>query len=1345
MMSSFAQGPLRISQIDVNPAICAAGGSSPTNTQILVVADGGVPFADGTYHYFLNGSPVFNTSGVFSVPLGTSINISVADSLTTLSGISLNNLGSDFTFYSVSIDPVTNCLVNNGAVTVVTEGTSRPVFTLASPATGHVNQPTGVFTGLPAEGVTITFFDELGKCTNPALGGNPNSVTVPIADFPVEIVNPSATGAPLEGVAPVCSGTSDGFLEFTIIGGNPPYLACLTPTIAEETQPSDPSRVCTLTDCGTCGTGFIGGLSSGTYTLSVSDANGCAATNNQLPVVIPSGKITIDTTTSTTTVTPCFNQANGTLEVNVDTIQAPTTVTITGPVTRTSSPQSTNPFIFANIPGGTYQVSATDGTNCAIASLTVPVSGPISFTYSTIDADKVVIAATRANVGQPTCSNKQGLIIIDSVFPNDGSVKFFSLDGHPFEEFQGTSTFQPPLEICADPGFHTLTLAFDDLGVCTSQTVTVFVGTSQITFTPVVTNAPCFNGSATTDSNFDGNGTIKVTGISGGTPDPITDLYSFSIGTAAGFITTDKTFTVPAGTYEVTIKDHNGFFSDPQIVTVEPQSEIILSFDVLTPISCPGSATGVITVTATGGSGSYFFSLDGTQGTFTTTPGTTFTSLPTAAGTYSLVAKDAVNGCFSRTQQLVLQDAAPMLITYTTSQSACNSTTSTGDISISNISGGLPPYTAIIDGLSFTTKFGPGTTNPFPTVITSNLAPGFHTLTIQDSNNPACSSPTIEFEIQPVVISIINPPKTTNLTCFNSNDGTITVNTEDVTGGTLFPPNSVTPFPHYEYSIGLGDFIDTGNATAPDSFTDLPAGIYPVTVMDANGCTSEQEFVVLTQPAPVTFSFDVTTPILCPGGTGTVTIFNPQGGSGTGFQFSIDGGTVFASFSNDPVTGKPTGKATLAAGTYTLVVTDSNACLSTIQELVLQDPQQMGVAFTTTPATCKTGNAGTIKITGVLDGNVGLTDKTTPPANFTFTTVGVNQTFTDKGIPPVVINSANGGPGTVPPGTYTITVTDANGCVSPSVTAEVEQFGPPIVDFEVGEVTANAGSDGSITIHAVTNFGPVVAPGKITFNVGNGATTDTDVPGTVSMLDAGVYEVTVTNTTTGCQSTFEVEVTEPTRTRIVGTISVAATTGSSNGCLTVLTESTAPLLYSLISIEGEIDIEDQISPLFSGLKKGFYTLKVKPRFTGTTPPLGDTLRTPPAIEPDGQGNEAFGIGVVDEASAITATAIVTPIDCSTGLGGSITVVASGGGAPSTCNCAVGLSFSLNGGEFQSSPVFNNVTTTNNIVTIQDADCHTTSIAVTVPIVRVPNNNPIFNFLAKYCKSTGSCAVATTKP
>ncbi len=1343
MMSSFAQGPLRISQIDVTPAACVGGGNPAVpNTFVTVVPEGGVP----PYKFFLGSVPL-SPSGSFSFPLNTppSLVINVQDSsanpVGTQQTITLNNVGSDFTFYSVSIDPVTNCQVTpNGAITIVTEGKQnstiqRPLFSLNEPG-GATDSSVGVFTGLEGQ-IAISFRDELATCA-------PVSISVPVGTFPVEIVNPSATGAPLEGVAPVCSGTSDGFLEFTIIGGTPPYLACLTPTIAEETQPSDPSRVCTLTDCGTCGTGFIGGLSSGTYTLSVSDANGCAATNNQLPVVIPSGKITIDTTTSTTTVTPCFNQANGTLEVNVDTIQAPTTVTITGPVTRTSSPQTTNPFIFAKIPGGTYQITATDGTNCAIASLTVPVTGPITFTYHTIEADLSGSAVSVNNLTQPpVCTNpSDGFIVIDSVIPNDGTVKFFSLDGATFEPFSQTTA---PFVICAGPGFHTLTLAFDDLGVCTSQTVTVFVGTSTITFTPVVTNAPCFNGSATSGSAFDGNGTIKVTGISGGTPDPITDLYTFSIGTEAGFKPSNQSFTVPAGTYEVTIKDHNGFFSDPQIVTVEPQSEIILSFDVTTPITCPGSATGVITATATGGSGSYSFSLDGTQGTFITppSPGTSLTFPPTAAGTYSLVAKDAVNGCFSRTQELVLQDAAPMLITYTTSPSACNSTTSTGDISISNISGGLPPYTAVIDGLSFTTKFGPGTTHPFPFVITSNLAPGFHTLTILDSTTPsACMSPTIEFEIQPVVITILSPPTITNATCFGSDTGSISLATAQVSGGTPLADGN------YLYSIGTSDgFLhETGTP-----YTGLPAGIYAVTVQDANGCTSEQELVVITQPTEVTFSFDVSSPILCPGGPAQVTIGVPQGGSGTGFQFSIDGGTHFTAFPTDS-TGKTTpatvtlgANGTSAAGTYILVVEDSNSCLSSIQELVLEDPQQIGIAFTTSPATCNSGNVGTIKITSVLDGNVGLSSSTTPSANFTFTTVGVNQTFTDTGIPPVTINSANGGPGTVPPGTYTITATDTNGCVSPSVTAVVEQFGPPIVDFEVGEVTANAGSDGSITIHAVTNFGPVVPPGKITFNVGNGATTDTDVPGTVSMLDAGVYEVTVTNTTTGCQSTFEVEVTEPTRTRIVGTISVAATTGSSNGCLTVLTESTAPLLYSLISVEGEIDIEDQISPLFSGLKKGFYTLKVKPRFTGTTPPLGDTLRTPPAIEPDGQGNEAFGIGVVDEVSAITATTIVTPIDCSTGLGGSITVVASGGGAPSTCNCAVGLSFSLNGGPFQTSPVFDNVTTTNNIVTIQDADCHTTSIAVTVPIVRVPNNNPIFNFLAKYCKIAGSCAVATTKP
>src|SRR6185503_17906170 len=117
------------------------------------------------------------------------------------------------------------------------------------------------------------------------------------------------------------------------------------------------------------------------------------------------------------------------------------------------------------------------------------------------------------------------------------------------------------------------------------------------------------------------------------------------------------------------------------------------------------------------------------------------------------------------------------------------------------------------------------------------------------------------------------------------------------------------------------------NATA----TGLAAGNYTVTVTDANGCI-QTATANITQPAAMTAAISNSTNVLCNGGTnGSATVTAGGGSAPLAYQWSPTGGT------NATATG-------LAAGNYTVTVTDANGCTQTATANITQ-PAAMTAAI----------------------------------------------------------------------------------------------------------------------------------------------------------------------------------------------------------------------------------------------------------------------------------------------------------------------------------------------------------------------------------------------------------------
>ena len=282
---------------------------------------------------------------------------------------------------------------------------------------------------------------------------------------------------------------------------------------------------------------------------------------------------------------------------------------------------------------------------------------------------------------------------------------------------------------------------------------------------------------------------------------------------------------------------------------------------------------------------------------------------------------------------------------------------------------------------------------------------------------------TVVVNAPPVVTTVI-----TNETCSTSNNGIIAV--------TASGPNNGYNVSWTGTSTGNPAGTEIATSGGSYSLTNLNAGNYVITVTNAAGCSTTTSAIV-TQPAPLTASSTATL-ISCNGGTATVTV-------------TAAGGTA-------PYTGA--GTFTVTAGTYTYTVTDSKGCTATTTITVTQ-PALLTASSSSTLISCNGGTA-TVTVTAA-----GGTAPYTGAGTFTVTAGTYTYTVTDsKGCtatttitvtqptplvatisaPPIlcagstttITVGASGGTGPyngtgsyiVTAGTYSYTVTDANGCTS---------------------------------------------------------------------------------------------------------------------------------------------------------------------------------------------------------------------------------------------------------------------------------------------------------------------------
>ena len=375
------------------------------------------------------------------------------------------------------------------------------------------------------------------------------------------------------------------------------------------------------------------------------------------------------------------------------------------------------------------------------------------------------------------------------------------------------------------------------------------------TFTSTVLNVTCASN----------NG--QITAVGSGSIAP----YTYSID-GITFNTSGVFSGLTIGTYNITVKDANGC-TKTSAVTVSGNTAGAYSYTISNTNTTCGNTNGTITIVTTGGALPFQFSVDN-GATFQNS--NTFINLQGAL--YQIKVKDAT-GCLSNTEPATILSSTQPTVSAVSLGSSCGPPvgiiTATG-------SGGQSPYVYSINGgISYQSSN-----------IFNNVVGGNYSVTIKDIKNCTNISPLIS------LVNISEPGVTATTlpsTCSLANGSII------ATGLAGQPP--------FTYSIDGGIVYQNNN-----SFNNLLAGNYIITVKDANGCTKSTSNITVPNAAAPVIRL-IATDASCGFDNGKINAVLTGGTAG--FQYSLNNGLTFqnnSTFNNLP------------PNSYSVLVKDANNC-----------------------------------------------------------------------------------------------------------------------------------------------------------------------------------------------------------------------------------------------------------------------------------------------------------------------------------------------------------------------------------------------------------------------------------
>lgn len=802
--------------------------------------------------------------------------------------------------------------------------------------------------------------------------------------------------------------------------------------------------------------------------------------------------------------------------------------------------------VFADLGAGTYTIYVKDGNMCVKAGSPVTITQPspisinnVSFTLSTCGNDDGALLFT-ASGGTGTLEfslddlNYQANGAFNNLFADSYTIFVEDANGCKMSKNVALNSTTSPtiviqsytnvscngdddgsISVIGSGGTGALQYSIDGVNFQTSGN---FTSVSAGSFVPTVKDAAGCIGSLNcmvscdinitepelikfslsqtpTLCNGSNNGIINVNGVIGGTG---TITYSLN---GVNFQSMPVFTGLSAGNYTVTLKDITSCMSTANITVTGPNA-IVATVASTFNLSCNESTDGQISVSAVGGSGSYTYALNG--GIYY--PSGSFYSLE--AGVYNISVRDG-NGCLGSTTATLTQPSE-IMAAITTGNSTCGN--SNGTLLAIPSGGSGAGYTYSIDG---------GITSNGTGAFSGLLAGSYLVLITDGSGCEKVVSGIITDSDGPVIASA----SSTNVTCHDGENGTITVTS--VTGGT----GTIM------YSV------DGGQYQISNVLTGLSAGNHIVVIKDDNGCTGE---ITENITEPSAFSIVLNhTDLTCYAQNNGSILVNAAGGSGT-LAYSIDGSNFQSS----------TAFEDLYAGTYIITVRDAGQCTAT-STITITQPSEINIYFGFLNVSCADGNNGSINAiafggTGALEYSLNCVNyfangnfNNLASGTYTLCTRDASNCMVSTNISileptPLVLSSsvsdvscAGGDDGVInitviggvmpysydwsnlhssedifnlEPGTYSVVVTDGNGCNIANIYTVTEPSNPIIINGTILNSTSSTSANGSVDITVTGGTAPY------TYSWGNGATTQD-----ISSLLPGVYVVEITDAN-GCST-----------------------------------------------------------------------------------------------------------------------------------------------------------------------------------------------------------------------------------
>ena len=1047
----FCANGSSVMTFDINGLTNPPGGSTNItmsasnlpNNATFTIANNGTNNPTGTFTWIPQYADLLNSPFFFTVDLIDDACIQNTSSYTYQIDLTSS---SGFTFMHITQD-VTCPGYQDGSIDVTVNGVSGvPIYSWTGPNgfTANTEDISGLEPG--QYDLVVTDQDGCSSAETFIVGLNSYTSTENITDVS-------------------CNGLVDGSIDLTLSGGSTPYIFLW-------------SNGSTTED--------VINLSSGIYSVSITDGTGCATTINGLIVneptpLVSQGSISSDYNGENIS---CFGAFDGQISANVSGGNGPYEYSINGSsytynnvfslltegtynisykdfngcttseniiLTAPSQVQATI-FSFSNIscfgtPDGAIDITISGGTqNLTPPFYNVSWTGP-SYSSTNTDISNLISSGTYTSVvtDANNCPAFPVSQYISSPQPLNASVYSQDISCYGYDDglidldivggsspyivsWTGPNGYTSVLEDIQNLQFGNYSYDVIDQNGCSLNSPNInfrnvyIVEPPQITVSSTTVLIDCYG-------NSNGSIDLNISGITG-IPDV---LWS---GPNNFYSTSTNISGLTSGVYNVTVTDPNTGCEFSLSEIMNPISTYNIDTNSVN-ILCKDSANGAINLTP------YnlvnpVYNWVGPNG-FTSSQEDVTDLGP---GNYQVLVNDDSN-C-PQTYSFDISEPTSLNVLSSLSKVSCEGG-SDGAINLI-VSGGTLPYTYV-----WSNAFGNLSFN-------NNLSAGFYSVTVSDDNNCLWNEnyvmETVPFDTASVRIK--------NVKCKGEFTGEIDI--VGISGG-------VAP---YTFSWSNGSFLE--------DLIYIPAATYSVSITDATGCTINR-FISISEPIDEINVTNQTTPTTC---------FNSFDGSA---NLNITGGTspyYIDWFGYNP--------DSLSIGAYSYKIIDSNSCIYT-NNFNISGPDSLIVSANITNVECFGEKTGQISLT-VLFGTG------TPPYSYSWT--GPNSFVSNS---KDIYNLSAG--------EYICTVTDTNGCQivapfnisQPNNTISSLQLITP--DYSGYNISCKDGSNGWIEVNVDGGIPP------FSFAWDNGEVTQN-----IYDLSAGTYSLILTDAL-ACTTNYQISLSEP--------------------------------------------------------------------------------------------------------------------------------------------------------------------------------------------------------------------------